>query len=429
MTAKFFLFTLAVVVLKYSGGAQDSFAQDNFAFMGVGSCSSSNCHGSVSPRNAGNILQNEYVTWEKHDAHSKAWLNLTNSDSKRIAHNLGIESPEKEPLCLKCHATYLESDSRKGANYHIEDGVGCESCHGAAEKYLGPHTANDATRESNVANGMLDIFPLEKRAALCSECHFGNEDKYVNHRLIGAGHPRLTFELDTFSMIQPKHWLVDEDYEKRKGGYNSTRAWLIGQIELADLAVKRLQSEKLSKVGMYPELTLFYCYSCHHSLLEEQWKTREYNGRPGELQPNFSSALILREAFKVIEPETGEEIGRAIKTLHDNMRQGSTKGAAELGRSVQRARTALQNINDSNELSHRLLKAIVKFGATGSNFQYELAEQVAMGASSLLASLSPDGTLYKPQVDDVYAALSEPRAFRPQAFAEANRRFEAALDR
>src|SRR6187402_1130810 len=65
-------------------------AQDPRAYEGVGSCASSQCHGSLSPRKMANVLQNEYSTWKKHDPHAKAWQTLLSADSKRIAHHLGV---------------------------------------------------------------------------------------------------------------------------------------------------------------------------------------------------------------------------------------------------------------------------------------------------------------------------------------------------
>jgi hypothetical protein len=114
-------------------------------FMGVGSCSASNCHGSVKPLKGSKVLQNEYYTWLKHDKHARAYQSLINKEGQRMANLLGIADASKEPLCLKCHATYNRHTQSHGERYQIEDGVSCESCHGAAERWLSPHTAADAS--------------------------------------------------------------------------------------------------------------------------------------------------------------------------------------------------------------------------------------------------------------------------------------------
>lgn len=393
------------------------------AYMGVGSCSSSNCHGSVSPRKASNVLQNEYVTWEKHDVHSKAWVNLSNEDSVKIAKNLGIESAEKEPLCLKCHATYLENDARQSGNFQIQDGVGCESCHGAAEKYLGPHTAKDATHARNIENGMLDIVSPEQRIRLCATCHFGTDDKYVDHRLMGAGHPRLSFELDTFSMIQPKHWIVDEDYVSRKSDYNSAKAWLIGQVYLSEKTLDRLGSEKLSKSGIFPELTIFYCYSCHHSLTEDQWKSRDYGGRPGELLLNVSSLIIVREAMAILNPKLSSRLESGLSGLHVNYKNGINNDVASLRAAIAESWKIATTVKFSESDLNKLLARLVKYGGTGAANQYEVAEQVAMGISALAATMSEDGSAHKSEIEKIYAALKNPEEFRAEEFTEACKKF------
>ena len=112
-------------------------------FMGTGSCSSSNCHGSASPRAGSNVLQNEYVTWTKHDKHSKAWLVLKEADAQKIGQNLGLSDPSTAPSCLGCHATSLPPELH-GPKFTVEDGVSCESCHGAAEHWLDKHAQSGA---------------------------------------------------------------------------------------------------------------------------------------------------------------------------------------------------------------------------------------------------------------------------------------------
>ena len=89
---------------------------DKFLYMGAGSCNGSNCHGSTKPRRTRpegkfSIPQNEYWIWLDKDYHAKAYKVLTNSDSLRIAKNLGIDKPETSPRCLGCHAV----DAQKGA--------------------------------------------------------------------------------------------------------------------------------------------------------------------------------------------------------------------------------------------------------------------------------------------------------------------------
>src|SRR5690349_7112230 len=74
---------------------------------GVASCAGSNCHGSSRAAADVSILQNEYLTWERKDAHSNAYKLLLSPAGKRIATNLGLKSAEGAPECLTCHADFV----------------------------------------------------------------------------------------------------------------------------------------------------------------------------------------------------------------------------------------------------------------------------------------------------------------------------------
>ena len=58
--------------------------------LGVSSCTSSTCHGSIQPWSDSNVLQNEYLTWEDQDPHSQAYKILLTDESQLIARNLGL---------------------------------------------------------------------------------------------------------------------------------------------------------------------------------------------------------------------------------------------------------------------------------------------------------------------------------------------------
>ncbi len=73
------------------------------------------------------------------------------------------------------------------------------------------------------------MYPTEQpaaRAALCVSCHLGADDRFATHEIMGAGHPRLSFELDAFSTNQPAHYIVDADYVRRKGAIEGFNLWL-----------------------------------------------------------------------------------------------------------------------------------------------------------------------------------------------------------
>lgn len=410
-------FLLGTLLLGNLSEVNISKAEEAAKFEGVGSCASSQCHGSVNPRKPGNVLQNEYTTWKKHDPHAKAWASLQNADSRRIAEHLGIGAPEKEPMCLQCHSTFAPS-SQLGEAYHAEDGVGCESCHGASEKWLSAHTASDATHENNVRLGMRELKNPQAQTKLCLSCHFGSDDKYVNHRLIGAGHPRLSFELDTFQSIEPRHWLVDEDYQARKASYDPVEAWFQGQFAQALESLNRLQSPKRSKQGIFPEFALFECSNCHHSLTEEQWKTKDFPGQPGNPRLNLSSLSMIREALETFDKGQASALAAEVESLKLNYVVGGSAPAA----SVNALKQKLQRFGKSLTHDHarQLLKHFAGYATREKDLTYETAEQLAMAFSVFVSAIDPSGERYRAELDAVYATLKNPKDFAAADFVKAS---------
>lgn len=400
-------------------------------FMGPGSCSSSNCHGDIKPRNSSNVLQNEYTTWSKHDRHSKAYLTLLNQDSKTIASNLGITDASKAPLCLSCHATYVEEASQKGERFRLEDGVACESCHGAANGWLKTHAETGTTHADNVKNGLTDLVPLDARASLCLSCHYGNDEKTVNHNLYGAGHPRLSFELDTFGVLQPKHWVVDSDYEKRKAPYIPVVAWMTGQARHADEALKALASEKRSKNGTFPELSLFDCFSCHHSLAEEQWKHRSYGGNPGQLKLNLPSLVILKEAIAPLDQASSDQMGELLSSLHKEYQAtGAKDSIASLTSLVEdKVIPLIARMPHDLGTTSKILSRIASFASTYQWPTFEVAEQLGMGIQATLATSPQLAKVYAVELKELFATLKSSKSFKAERFTAAAKKLSASVVR
>ena len=68
--------------------------------LGVQTCAGSTCHGAVKPWQNSSVLQNEAITWKKHDHHARAYKTLGKERALRIAKNLGIEDQQKDDTCL-----------------------------------------------------------------------------------------------------------------------------------------------------------------------------------------------------------------------------------------------------------------------------------------------------------------------------------------
>lgn len=374
-------------------------------------------------------MQNEYFTWQKNDHHSRAYRVLEEADGRRMASLLGIQDPTKEPLCLKCHATYVPDEKLRGEKYVLEDGVSCEACHGAAGGWIQSHSTAGTPHADNVKNGLRDLAPLDKRATLCLSCHYGTDDKTVNHRLYGAGHPRLTFELDTFSVLQPKHWDVDDDYVQRKGSYLPARSWLIGQIAHGRETIKALSSPIRSKNGLFPELSLFDCYSCHHPLGDDQWKKRTYAGKPGELKVNLPSLVTLAAVIPAIDSSVGSALKESVHSIHELYPKDGAPSALSKAATLLDSRVlplVYKTTFDDAVLS-RLINATIQTISAIPNPTYEVAEQVTMGVQALLASSPPLGERYKSELEWIYKALKTEESFEPGPFVEAALKLQARV--
>ncbi len=88
---------------------------------------------------------------------------------------------------------------------------------------------------------------------------------------MGAGHPRLRFEMETFTTNQPAHYAKDEDYKRRKGDIAGTTLWLTGQFESARQFLTLLQSTAVPDHRLPAELGFYDCHSCHTPMANKSW--------------------------------------------------------------------------------------------------------------------------------------------------------------
>ena len=402
--------------------------------VGVVNCASSLCHGSVRPWKESNVLQTEYVTWSRVDKHARAFLTLSNAQSKRIAKNLGIGDPTKEKICLDCHAHNVPAALR-GERYRLEDGVSCEACHGPAGRWLKVHTEDAATHEKNVANGLYELADPAARARLCLSCHFGNADRFVTHRLMASGHPRMSFELDTFTAVGPAHFKADSDYEKRKRVWDGVQVWAIGQAIVVSELMAVLADPKRSHDGLFPELVLFDCHACHHPMSDKRWTPRVPGLGPGAVRINDSSMLMAKQIAKVVDPAFG---ARVAQTMNELQRAAAGRG----GDAVALARTLM---GEMDELVERLRKrtfaerdmravlaGLIDDGLNNQYTDYAGAEQATMAISSVASFMHQRGALKSPGsinsgLATLQAAVSDDEKFRPAQFQAALRTFRGTV--
>lgn len=384
---------------------------------GVATCASSTCHGRVLPGDSSNVLQNEYRTWAKHDRHSGAYQTLFSPASQSIAGKLGLGNAHEAGVCLDCHADNVEQ-ARRGDRFHIEDGVGCEACHGGAERWLTSHAAPDASHASNLAAGMYPTDDPEARTELCLSCHLGTTDKFATHRIMGAGHPRLAFELDTFTIRQPEHYVVDQDYRQRKSDEDAVKRWAVGALVTARRYSELLQSPLFVDHPVYPDIGLFDCHSCHDPFNDLNWRSRPATAAlgPGQVRLNDSSLLIAAVMLSEVAPEQGGRLYQLIRSLHAASAE-SRQSVVESSRRI----TLLLEENQSRVVQHRFSTdetraardRLLDFGTRGEFRDYAGAEQAVMSVDVLSFALGRPTPGIREGLDRLYVVVQDDDDYPP----------------
>ena len=271
----------ALLLATFAAGAASGAPGGGGRLMGVASCAGSTCHGRAEG-NGAVVRQDEIATWQEPSspsgAHSRAYAVLNSLRGRQIGATLGID-PTSAGECLGCHAT---TGGARGPEFQLSDGVGCESCHGAAEGWLPTHFTVGGSHAANVAAGMTPLERPSARARVCLDCHFGSEDtgQFVNHRMMAAGHPRISFELDLFSALQQHHDL-DADYAQRKGSLSSVRLWAVGQAEAVRRSLSLFRQPQFGTQGLFPEFYFYDCHSCHRQITDGPQRQLTFETNPG----------------------------------------------------------------------------------------------------------------------------------------------------
>ena len=208
--------------------AEVKLAQPNDGqFVGAAGCKSSSCHGGAGEK------RSQYLTWSQQDFHARSYAVLINARSARMAETLALPAAQMSNRCTVCHSPFQSVvPARLTTTAHVDEGVSCESCHGAAGPWLRGHTRKDWNYAMRIAAGMRDLRSLYVRANTCVACH-----QNLDSDLVEAGHPELTFELDGQSVAEPKHWREDKPS-------SGPHAWLVGQaVALREMSWALSKSE------------------------------------------------------------------------------------------------------------------------------------------------------------------------------------------
>jgi hypothetical protein len=416
--------SLAVVLMSLGGAlaAAESPLPD-FKHLGVATCASSVCHGKLTAQQDRNVALNEFRIWSHDDYHSRAFRDLSNPLSQSMAAKLGLASAATSKICLDCHADNV-APAQRGPKFQLSDGVQCEACHGGAEKWIETHTQKAATHAENVSRGMYPSEQPLRRAELCLSCHMGTRDKFATHVIMGAGHPRLRFELQVFTVNQPAHVVIDADYIQRKGRIADMNLWVTGQIENARRYLELLQTRLPGAGTFVPELALYDCFACHHPTDKQRWsRARAGAGiQPGTLRLQKSQLLMMQVLTEVLAPESLVELVTASDGL---TRAGqtdiaATQAAAQKLHAWIDERDGWARRQYSPDEIAKVRRTVIRYAADDKSSDFVAAEQVVMGMDSLSYAFG-DHEKRKAALDALYNAVRTANSFDPKQFADVAR--------
>lgn len=431
---------LAVAALTFglsTAPVKAAITNDNI-HMGVASCGGTTCHGRQEAD--GKIVrQDEMLRWQEPSspggAHSRAYSVLSEPRGREIAARLGIGAATSAGECLGCHAD-APPVGKRGAQFRLSDGVGCESCHGGSSQWLASHRAVGGTHAANVAKGMVPLDRPQVKAAICLDCHFGSADggQFVSHRIMAAGHPRVSFELDLFSTLQ-QHHNEDADYAARKGRTNNVRVWAVGQAMALDRALSLYANPQLGTEGAFPEFYFFDCHSCHRRIADtDAFKPSVVanpgrNIAPGSPPFNDENMIMLSAAARVAAPALAARFDADSKAFHHantESRAAAIAAGAKLRATAQALAAAFGSTVFDRAKTMAIIDTIAGEAIAPRFTDYTGSSQSVMAVDTLLnamvnAGQVPSGSAQaiRGDINRAYAAVKDPNDYRPLEFRRA----------
>lgn len=400
--------------------------------QGVASCAGSTCHGR-SAADGTVVRQDEVLRWQEESSptgsHSRAWASVQEPRGQAIVRRMGLDAAGVQRECAGCHAS-------PGAA-RASDGVDCEACHGASSGWLASHYTVGASHARNVAQGMTNLVNPQVKAQVCLDCHFSGDAKgqFIAHRIMAAGHPRISFELDLFTTLQ-QHHDEDADYVRRKGGKtNSMRMWAVGQAEAVKRSLELFSQPARAMDGIFPEFTFYDCHSCHRRIYDNEEGNVSAVANPGRpiargMPPyNDENMIMLLAAARVVSPDAAAAFDAKSKAFHRAMganRAETVAAAQALRQSADQLSSRFATAAFTREQTFAIMDSIAS-DAIGERFtDYEGAVQSVMAVDTLLNGLVNQGmvpagsaTNLRVQINQAYAAVRDPNGFQPLAFRRA----------
>ena len=425
----------AIFVALTSGGTAATAALPNDTkHLGVATCSGSTCHGRSQP-DGKVVRQDEIMRWQEASspggAHSRSLAVLNQPRAQAIAKRLGIASAATSQECLGCHT---DNAASRGPIFQISDGVGCEACHGGSQGWIEVHKTGN--RAASLRAGLVNLNNSATKAAVCLDCHYGSADggQFVSHRIMAAGHPRLSFELDLFTTLQ-QHHNEDADYAARKGRTNNVRVWAIGQAMAIERSLSLHANPTLGTEGAFPEFYFLDCHSCHRRIYDDQDFNPSVAANPGRPVPlgtppyNDENIIMLSAAAKIAAPALAQRFDADSRAFHAAMgkdRASAVAAGVKLRATAGALASAFQTARFDRPATFAVIDLIASEAINPRFTDYSGSVQAVMAVDTLLNALVNAGQIsggsvgsIRSDINRAYGAVREPNDYRPAEFRRA----------
>jgi hypothetical protein len=210
----------------------------------------------VGPNACAECHKQEAEAW-KDTHHFKTFREMPRrKEANEIAEKMGVQRIRSESVCLTCHYTVQQKESRE----QPIAGISCESCHSAGEDWIKVHSQFSGKTEKTEtkaeaearwklaeAKGMIRPSSLYLLAKNCYGCHVVPQEDLVNK----GGHPAgSAFELVSWSQGEVRHntWRSKGKENVPAGAARKRMLYLVGlgvELETGIRAVSRATARRL----------------------------------------------------------------------------------------------------------------------------------------------------------------------------------------
>jgi hypothetical protein len=240
---------------------------------------------------------------------------------------------------------------------------------------------------------------------------------------MGAGHPRLSFDLLAFGVNQPFHYAVDEDYRNRKATYDDIQTWLSGLATQSRLTLDLMAGPVFPSTSLMPELALYECHTCHRPMDGNQWRVDSKYAASlpsGSVRLNDGALQVFIVAMEVINPSAADAILGGLNELHSasmKSKSGVQQQASKLAQVMSGLDLALADRNYSAGEVAALRQHLLTAASEGEFHYYNAAEQSFLAVETLLIA-GGDSAVAAKELDRWYATMADENRFDANLFAK-----------